>query len=80
MAASASRVARLEWQTATLAAIEARRGRIDANLLQTALAALPGMTGKVYVCGANRFVEHVTALLLDLRVPAGSIRTERYGG
>ena len=49
-------------------------------LLGTALGMLPAAPATLFVCGANPFVEHVSALLLELRVPAGTIRTERYGG
>jgi ferredoxin-NADP reductase len=34
----------------------------------------------VFVCGSNRFVEGVTRGLPDASLPAGMIRTERYGG
>ena len=58
----------------------ARRGRIDASLLRAALDSLRESPATVYVCGANPFVEHVTSLLGELRIAAGIIRTERYGG
>ena len=32
-----------------------------------------------YVCGSSGFAEHASQLLVDLGVPAGSIRVERYG-
>ena len=37
-------------------------------------------SAQVYVCGRNAFVESVTAMLRELRVPDGAIRTERFGG
>lgn len=37
-------------------------------------------SAQVYVCGRNAFVETVVALLRELRVPDGAIRTERFGG
>lgn len=53
-------------------------GRIDAALLAGAIAvAWPART---FVCGANAFVESATELLLGVGLPAGEIRTERYGG
>lgn len=37
-------------------------------------------SAQVYVCGRNAFVENVTTMLRELRVPDGAIRTERFGG
>ncbi|MGH8620045.1 MAG: FAD-binding oxidoreductase [Burkholderiales bacterium] len=54
-------------------------GRIDPALLGQTLAAL-GTPLRTYVCGSNPFVETATGLLLDLKIPAERIRTERYGG
>jgi len=57
-----------------------REGRIDGALLGLALERLPAAPRTVFVCGANPFVESVTGTLLALGIPAGCIRTERYGG
>ncbi len=64
----------------TGAAPDRRRGRIDRALLADALEGLGAPLRFAFVCGTNRFVEHVAQLLLALDVPAGAIRTERYGG
>ena len=42
-----------------------------------AAAALPDATA--YVCGSAAFAEHASQLLVDLGVPAPSVRVERYG-
>jgi ferredoxin-NADP reductase len=55
-----------------------RAGRIDAALLAGAIAA--AWPARTFVCGANAFVESATGLLLGGGLPAGEIRTERYGG
>jgi ferredoxin-NADP reductase len=62
-----------------VAAPDLGRGRIDRPLLRSVLDAMPD-PGIVFVCGSNPFVGTVADLLLDLGVPAGRIRTERYGG
>ena len=51
-------------------------GRIDAGLIGD-----PGLgdAGLAFICGSNPFVEAASMLLLDLGVPAGRIRTERFG-
>ena len=55
-----------------------RSGRIDRALLAHAIGrARPVRT---FVCGANAFVESAAQLLLELGLPAQTIRTERYGG
>jgi ferredoxin-NADP reductase len=57
-----------------------RGGRVDAALVNEALASLGGMPKRTYVCGSNAFVDTASQLLLDMAVPFASIRTERYGG
>lgn len=54
--------------------------RIDAASLRQMLAGWRHLPRHVYVCGSNRFVEGVTRGLPDASLPAGIIRTERYGG
>jgi ferredoxin-NADP reductase len=54
--------------------------RIDAALLQTALATLGEAPRLALVCGSNPFVETVTGHMLDLDLRPGTIRTERFGG
>lgn len=53
--------------------------RIDGPLVAEALARLPAPPGRVFVCGANRFVGPVADLLVDQGVEPAIIRTERYG-
>ncbi|MBX3607932.1 MAG: hypothetical protein KF788_21845 [Piscinibacter sp.] len=58
-----------------------RAGRLDAALLAAALQPLGAPAGVLaYLCGRHAFVEAVAALLLVFGVPAGRIRTERFGG
>ncbi len=52
--------------------------RIDAGLVQAALDRI-GAPTKVFLCGANRFVSPAADLLLAAGVPAGIVRTERFG-
>jgi len=58
-----------------------RSGRIDDALVADVLAKFGGaMPRRVYVCGANAFVDVASRLLLDMGVPFPAIKTERYGG
>lgn len=57
-----------------------RSGRIDAGLIDSALAALGASPKRVYVCGSNGFVEAASGLLLGAGIPFPMIRTERFGG
>ena len=50
-------------------------GRLTARDLEPVL--VPDATA--YVCGSSGFAEHASQLLVDLGVPAGLIRVERYG-
>ena len=52
-----------------------RPGRLVADDLRPLL--VPDATA--YVCGSSGFAEHASQLLVDLGVPAASIRVERYG-
>lgn len=54
--------------------------RIDADVLDEALAAWGEQPRHVYVCGANAFVEASTSALVAAGMPAARIRTERFGG
>ncbi len=54
--------------------------RLDRSLLRELLAGWGRAPRHVYVCGSNLFVEGVTAGLVLEAVPAGRIRTERFGG
>ena len=54
--------------------------RIDAPLLEDALARVGTAPRLTFVCGSNPFVEAVTGHLLDLDVSPETIRTERFGG
>ncbi|MBY0298451.1 MAG: oxidoreductase [Methylobacterium sp.] len=53
--------------------------RLDAGRMTEALGRL-GAPAHCFVCGSNRFVSAATDLLIDAGVPAGRIRTERFGG
>jgi ferredoxin-NADP reductase len=52
-------------------------GRIDSALIGAAAAGAAG--GTAFVCGSNGFVESAARLLLEHGIPAGRIRTERFG-
>ncbi|MDM0106351.1 FAD-binding oxidoreductase [Variovorax sp. J22R24] len=54
--------------------------RLDAASIREILAGWRQTPRHVFVCGANRFVEAVSTGLLAASLPAGIIRTERYGG
>lgn len=57
-----------------------RTQRLDAAALKELIAQWGRLPRHVFVCGSNRFVEGVTRGLPDASLPAGMIRTERYGG
>jgi len=57
-----------------------RTQRLDAAALKELIAQWGRLPRHVFVCGSNRFVEGVTRGLADASLPAGMIRTERYGG
>jgi ferredoxin-NADP reductase len=54
--------------------------RIDGPLLRSALERVGVEPKLTFVCGSNPFVEAVTSHLVDLHIPAQTIRTERFGG
>ena len=54
--------------------------RIDAPLLEGALARLDTTPCSTFVCGSNSFVETITDHLLDRGLNPDTIRTERFGG
>lgn len=53
--------------------------RIDRVVVDDVIARLGSLPAHSFVCGANPFVSAVAELLLAAGVPAGTIRTERYG-
>jgi ferredoxin-NADP reductase len=55
--------------------------RLDPEMLGTVLARFDGK-GELacFVCGATSFVETAATALVNLGVPAESVKTERYGG
>ena len=61
-----------------------RRGdlgrRVDRGAAEVALARLPAPPRLAYVCGSTGFVEATAEALVAAGVPAGQVRTERYGG
>jgi ferredoxin-NADP reductase len=54
--------------------------RLDRALLAELLASWQQTPASSYVCGSTPFVETVTRALVELGVPPGSVRAERYGG
>ena len=54
--------------------------RLDRGALRTLLDDWGQTPSRVYVCGANRFVETIAAALVDEGVAPARILTERYGG
>jgi ferredoxin-NADP reductase len=57
-----------------------RHGRIDAELIASALASLPEPPKTIFICGATPFVDAAADLALAAGIPFERIRTERYGG
>ncbi|RWD83455.1 ferredoxin reductase [Mesorhizobium sp.] len=53
--------------------------RVDAKMMAQAMERLPKAPRLAYVCGSNAFVSAAAEALIDAGVPAGIIRTERYG-
>ncbi|TIO73267.1 MAG: oxidoreductase [Mesorhizobium sp.] len=53
--------------------------RVDAKMMAQAMDRLPKAPRLAYVCGSNAFVSAAAEALIDAGVPAGLIRTERYG-
>ncbi|RVD32426.1 oxidoreductase, partial [Mesorhizobium sp. M4A.F.Ca.ET.020.02.1.1] len=53
--------------------------RIDAAMMVQAMERLPKPPILAFVCGSNAFVSAAAQALIDADVPAGLIRTERYG-
>jgi len=54
------------------------RRRIDDRMLAEVLEPL-GITGRTYICGPTALVETAANALVRLGLPAGTIRTERFG-
>jgi ferredoxin-NADP reductase len=54
--------------------------RLDRASMREALDRWARAPRQVYVCGSNRFVEAATVSLVQEAIPAGLIRTERFGG
>ncbi|CCV09914.1 ferredoxin reductase [Mesorhizobium sp. STM 4661] len=53
--------------------------RIDAQMMVQSMMRLPEPPSLAFVCGSNAFVSSAAQALIDAGVPAGIIRTERYG-
>ena len=53
--------------------------RIDAAMMMQSMSRLPEPPKLAFVCGSNAFVSAAAQALIDADVPAGLIRTERYG-
>ena len=54
--------------------------RVDREAAEAALALLPAPPRLAYVCGSTGFVEAAASALVAAGLPAGQVRTERYGG
>jgi ferredoxin-NADP reductase len=54
--------------------------RVDWNAVDAALALLQVPPRLAYVCGSTGFVEAAADALVAAGLPAGQVRTERYGG
>jgi len=54
--------------------------RLDAALLSDLIGRWGHVPAHVYACGADAFVEAVTAALVRDGIPAARVRAERYGG
>lgn len=54
--------------------------RIDSDMVADVVKRLPGPPVHVFVCGANSFVNAAADGAVAAGIPAGLIRTERYGG
>ncbi|TIV69086.1 MAG: oxidoreductase [Mesorhizobium sp.] len=68
----------------TLTREQARRAsdysrRVDARMMMQAMERLPKAPRLAFVCGSNAFVSAAAEALIEAGVPAGFIRTERYG-
>lgn len=53
--------------------------RLDADVVEAALSRLPAPPSRVFVCGSTGFVDTAADAAVQAGVPAGSVRTERYG-
>jgi ferredoxin-NADP reductase len=53
--------------------------RVDVAMIAQVMARLPGPPSIAFVCGSNAFVSAAAQALIDAGMPAGAIRTERYG-
>lgn len=53
--------------------------RVDVAMVAQVMARLPGPPSIAFVCGSNAFVSAAAQALIDAGMPAGAIRTERYG-
>ncbi len=54
--------------------------RVDRDAIEAALALLREAPHLAYVCGSTGFVEAAASALVAAGLPAGQVRTERYGG
>ncbi|AZN97495.1 oxidoreductase [Mesorhizobium sp. M9A.F.Ca.ET.002.03.1.2] len=53
--------------------------RVDAAMMAQSIVRLPAPLRFAFVCGSNAFVSAAAEALINAGVPAGLIRTERYG-
>jgi ferredoxin-NADP reductase len=53
--------------------------RLDAEQLEPVLAPMRDLGATVFVCGSTSFAEHASQLAVELGVPSGNVRVERFG-
>ncbi len=53
--------------------------RVDVAMMEQSMVRLPAPPRFAFICGSNAFVSAGAQALIDAGVPAGLIRTERYG-
>jgi ferredoxin-NADP reductase len=54
--------------------------RVDQKMIQVVLDRLGRRPDCTYICGSHRFVDVAADSVLAAGIPAGTVRTERYGG
>jgi ferredoxin-NADP reductase len=58
---------------------DVRSGRIDAAMIQAALARLPAAVSSVYICGSDPFVDNARAIVDALGIARDRVNVESYG-
>ena len=68
----------LTRETENREGIHARR--VDSAMVMHAIDKFAAPPKRVYICGSNSFVDAASNAVIGAGIPAGKIRTERYGG